>query len=107
MGLNEPDNLVALTDSRFRPDQRLMELGNWDEANNTKGKLEEKQRARRRTREAEAESAKKEGRLYEDYKPLWFEKVLDDLSGLEMHVYKGGYWEAKEKQDWSVCPDLF
>ncbi|KAH7955732.1 hypothetical protein HPB52_003415 [Rhipicephalus sanguineus] len=31
--LNEPDDSVAPTDSRRRPDQRLMEEGNWDEAN--------------------------------------------------------------------------
>ncbi|XP_046841435.1 oxysterol-binding protein 1-like isoform X2 [Xenia sp. Carnegie-2017] len=107
MSLNEPDDSVALTDSRFRPDQRLMELGKWDEANSAKGRLEEKQRAKRREREAEAELAKREGRVFEDYKPVWFEKVHDELSGLEIHVYKGGYWEAKEKQDWSMCPDIF
>jgi len=36
---------VAPTDSRNRPDQRLMEEGNWDEANRVKVFLEEKQRA--------------------------------------------------------------
>ncbi|CAB3985242.1 Hypothetical predicted protein [Paramuricea clavata] len=107
MSLNEPDDLVAISDSRFRPDQRLMELGKWDDANTAKGKLEEKQRAKRREREAEAELAKREGRVYEDYKPVWFEKVYDEMSDLEIHVYKGGYWEAKEKQDWSICPDIF
>lgn len=84
-----------------------MELGKWDDANTAKGKLEEKQRAKRREREAEAVLAKREGRLYEDYKPVWFEKVYDEMSDLEIHVYKGGYWEAKEKQDWSICPDIF
>lgn len=84
-----------------------MELGKWDEANTTKGRLEEKQRAKRRIREAEAEAAKKEGRLFEEYKPVWFDKVFDELSNMDIHVYKGGYWEAKEKQDWSMCPDIF
>jgi len=36
---------VAPTDSRNRPDQRLMEEGNWDEANRVKVLLEDKQRA--------------------------------------------------------------
>lgn len=36
------------TDSRLRPDQRLMEEGLWDEANAEKVRLEEKQRMRRR-----------------------------------------------------------
>jgi hypothetical protein len=31
--LNEPEEGVAPTDSRLRPDQRLMEEGKWDEAN--------------------------------------------------------------------------
>jgi len=43
--LNEPAADVAPTDSRNRPDQRLMEEGNWDEANRVKVLLEDKQRA--------------------------------------------------------------
>ena len=39
---------LAPTDSRLRPDQRLMEEGRWDEANAEKARLEDKQRARRR-----------------------------------------------------------
>ena len=27
--------------------------------------------------------------------------------GKLIHAYKGGYWEAKQKQDWSMCPDIF
>lgn len=50
------------TDSRNRPDQRLMEEGRWDEANTEKLRLEEKQRATRRRREAEAEQAAAEGK---------------------------------------------
>lgn len=59
--LNEPEDGVAPTDSRLRPDQRLMENGLWDEANAEKLRLEEKQRAARRLRESEVEEAKKEG----------------------------------------------
>lgn len=46
--LNEPEDGVAPTDSRLRPDQRLMELGRWDEANAEKERLEVKQRRKRR-----------------------------------------------------------
>ncbi|KAF6778716.1 hypothetical protein AHF37_01852 [Paragonimus kellicotti] len=46
--LNEEEKGVCPTDSRFRPDQRLMEVGRWDEANREKVVLEEKQRHRRR-----------------------------------------------------------
>ncbi|XP_061840061.1 oxysterol-binding protein 1 isoform X1 [Nerophis lumbriciformis] len=51
--LNEPEEGVAPTDSRRRPDQRLMEDGHWDEANAEKQRLEEKQRMVRRERERE------------------------------------------------------
>uniref|UniRef100_A0A3Q2XUI9 Oxysterol-binding protein n=1 Tax=Hippocampus comes TaxID=109280 RepID=A0A3Q2XUI9_HIPCM len=59
--LNEPEDGVGVTDSRLRPDQRLMEDGRWDEANSEKQRLEEKQRAVRRRREAEASDALDEG----------------------------------------------
>lgn len=59
--LNEPEEEVAPTDSRLRPDQRLMEDGQWDEANEVKVLLEDKQRAVRRKREEEAEKAASEG----------------------------------------------
>lgn len=61
--LNEPEEGVAPTDSRLRPDQRLMEEGRWDEANREKLRLEEKQRAVRREREADAEKAAAEGKF--------------------------------------------
>lgn len=142
--LNEPEERVAPTDSRLRPDQRLMESGRWDEANVEKQRLEEKQRAVRRRREAEAVEALEEGGMgrdecgtgrrgcrgenaagfreegptphhlcpragkdYEGYIPLWFERKVDPVTGELICAYKGGYWEAKDKQDWSVCPDIF
>uniref|UniRef100_A0A2K5NR68 Oxysterol-binding protein n=1 Tax=Cercocebus atys TaxID=9531 RepID=A0A2K5NR68_CERAT len=110
--LNEHEEGVAPTDSRLRPDQRLMEKGCWDEANTEKQRLEEKQRLSRRRRleacgpgsSCSSEEAEKEA---DAYKPLWFEKRLDPLTGEMACVYKGGYWEAKEKQDWHMCPNIF
>ncbi|KAM9769989.1 oxysterol-binding protein 1-like isoform 1-T6 [Menidia menidia] len=137
--LNEPEEGVAPTDSRRRPDQRLMEEGHWDEANAEKQRLEEKQRSTRREREREAvkavsipEEAFTEESIIEsplktdaqetataasevsdetahpdNYQALWFEKTDDPVSGETMHVYKGGYWEAKDQGDWHMCPDIF
>uniref|UniRef100_A0A674N4X6 Oxysterol-binding protein n=1 Tax=Takifugu rubripes TaxID=31033 RepID=A0A674N4X6_TAKRU len=105
--LNEPEEGVGLTDSRLRPDQKLMEEGRWDEANAEKQRLEEKQRAVRRRREAEASDAINDGREYEGYQPLWFHQRRDSITGEKSFVYKGGYWETKERQDWSMCPDIF
>ena len=59
--LNDMEHDVCPTDSRRRPDQRLMEEGRWDEANRTKVLLEEKQRAVRRRREQEAAEAVAQG----------------------------------------------
>ncbi|XP_063849848.1 oxysterol-binding protein 1-like isoform X6 [Scylla paramamosain] len=105
--LNEPEELVCPTDSRNRPDQRLMEEGNWDDANAEKLRLEEKQRATRRRREAEAEQAAAEGREYPAYSPMWFRKETDDITGALIFRYTHEYWECKERQDWSRCPDIF
>uniref|UniRef100_A0A8C7LGU4 Oxysterol-binding protein n=1 Tax=Oncorhynchus kisutch TaxID=8019 RepID=A0A8C7LGU4_ONCKI len=98
--LNEPEDGVGLTDSRLRPDQRLMEAGRWDEANSEKQRLEEKQRAVRRRREAEATD-------YEGFQPQWFHKRKNAITGETTFVYKGGYWEAKDSQDWSTCSEIF
>lgn len=48
--LNEPEEKVAPTDSRNRPDQRFMENGLWDEANVEKVRLEDRQRVARQKR---------------------------------------------------------
>uniref|UniRef100_A0A3P8RFP5 Oxysterol-binding protein n=1 Tax=Astatotilapia calliptera TaxID=8154 RepID=A0A3P8RFP5_ASTCA len=121
--LNEPEEGVAPTDSRRRPDQRLMEEGHWDEANAEKQRLEEKQRSTRREREREAvkaasspEEAVTEASINDSplksghpdtYQALWFEKMDDPVSGETLHIYKGGYWEAKEQGNWDMCPDVF
>ncbi|XP_059408862.1 oxysterol-binding protein 1-like isoform X3 [Carassius carassius] len=167
--LNEPEEGVAPTDSRRRPDQRLMEQGRWEEANAEKQRLEEKQRTVRREREREANrtaSPSEEGKEpadgaeeveiasepsettyktdtdetssdlslstetlhgshppaysmegpygaqvksghQENYTPMWFERLVDPMTGETTHIYKGGYWEAKEQGSWDSCPDIF
>lgn len=105
--LNEPEEGVAPTDSRLRPDQRLMEDCFWNESNQQKVRLEEKQRISRREREAEAEKAAAEGRPYPPYEPIWFSKQREEGTDNLIHVYQGQYWECKAKQDWKRCPDIF
>jgi oxysterol-binding protein-related protein 3/6/7 len=63
------------TDSRFRPDVRALEVGDIDEAEAQKGRLEEKQRDRRNRGQ--------------DRQPRWFKSVGDEW------IYTGGYWEAR------------
>jgi hypothetical protein len=96
--LNEDEPGVAPTDSRRRPDQRLMEEGRWDEANQEKLRVEEKQRQARRAREADG---------HDTYQSKWFKKQHDSLTDSEMHIYTNEYWDCKQKQDWSRCDDIF
>uniref|UniRef100_A0A8C5UVG5 Oxysterol-binding protein n=1 Tax=Microcebus murinus TaxID=30608 RepID=A0A8C5UVG5_MICMU len=109
--LNELEDGVAPTDSRLRPDQRLMEKGRWDEANAEKQRLEEKQRSSRRRRldgcTPSSGCGTEEEKEADVYLPLWFEKKRDPLTGEMACIYKGGYWEAKERQDWHMCPNIF
>lgn len=41
--------------------------------------------------------------------PFWFSKEFDHLTNSIMHVYKGGYWEAKQQGNWKQfnLPDIF
>lgn len=105
--LNEPEEGVAPTDTRLRPDQRLMENAMWDESNSEKLRLEEQQRQRRRQRETEAEKATAEGRPYPIFEPIWFRKEKEEGTDNVIHVYNGQYWDCKSKQDWSKCPSIF
>ncbi|KAJ8007978.1 hypothetical protein DPEC_G00099960 [Dallia pectoralis] len=123
--LNEPEDGVAPTDSRRRPDQRLMEQGQWDEANAEKQRLEEKQRVVRREREREAVSqrtaSESEEAVDEDslidpflksthqdnYTAQWFGRCEDPVTGESTNIYKGGYWEAKDTGSWESCPEIY
>uniref|UniRef100_A0A0R3RJ87 Oxysterol-binding protein n=1 Tax=Elaeophora elaphi TaxID=1147741 RepID=A0A0R3RJ87_9BILA len=105
--LNEIEEGIAPTDSRLRPDQRLMEDGKWNEANEMKVKIEEKQRAARRERELLAGKALQRGEPFEEYKPLWFKKDQHEETGALIHVFTGEYWEKKKTGDWSKCPSIF
>lgn len=85
-----PDNLRPLlppTDTRFRPDQRAMEDGEYDLAATEKNRLEEKQRATRRMREARGE----------EFVPRWFSKGKCDVTGEDYWVSKGDYWRVREE----------
>uniref|UniRef100_A0A5K3F8Q3 Oxysterol-binding protein n=1 Tax=Mesocestoides corti TaxID=53468 RepID=A0A5K3F8Q3_MESCO len=124
---NEPN--LCPTDSRLRPDQRLMEEGRWDEANIEKVRLEDKQRLRRRQmalKLMKSDSPDEDNptnaasstvnttvppslmdTLDQMHEPLWFKKEIDPDTGLQTLKFTGKYWECKKKNDWSACPDLY
>lgn len=100
VGLNdvheELRGVLPRTDSRLRPDQRLFEQGLIDQAEAEKARLENKQR-----------EARKEGR---EAKARWFGPEDDRTrgDGGKTWVYKGGYWEARERRAWPAdLPDIF
>lgn len=109
--LNEPEDNVAPTDSRLRPDQRLMEIGNWDGANREKQRLEEHQRQVRREREARAEAAVAASRSASEFEwqPRWFHRETDTMDpGSVINVYNGNYWHCKQHKSWpNNLPNIY
>lgn len=92
------------TDSRLRPDQRALENGDVDRAEEEKTRLEENQRARRREMEAAGES----------WVPRWFTRVEDAATagtGTEivwrLKTGKDGYWEERAKGTWTGVTPVF
>ncbi|KAL8649958.1 MAG: hypothetical protein Q9210_004100 [Variospora velana] len=99
-----PDKLRPLlppTDTRFRPDQRAMEDGEYDVAATEKNRVEEKQRAARREREAKGE----------EYVPRWFTRSKDEVTGEEYWVSNGEYWQNRDKVakggEWTGVQEIF
>ena len=93
----EKDHLPP-TDSRLRPDQRKLEENHFEAAEETKARLEEAQRARRR----EMEEAGRE------WAPRFFTKV----EGAEEDVWrlrggKEGYWEERNRGTWEGVERIF
>ncbi|KAI4903656.1 hypothetical protein NFI96_033591 [Prochilodus magdalenae] len=77
--------LLPPTDSRLRPDQRMLEEGRVDEADKKKDEVEEKQRDRRKI-------LSKRG---EEHIPRFFRKSIDG-AGREVWVTNGTYWKLRE-----------
>ena len=100
------------TDSRLRPDMRLMEEGHIDRASEEKTRLEEKQREARKTRKNRKEKEEK-ARYYLFYitrlmninyyakvffSHRWFLPSMHPFTKQESWFYRGGFWETKEYQ---------
>lgn len=78
------------TDSRLRPDQRHLENGEYEKANEEKQRLERRQRMSRQIQES-------------GWRPRWFEPQGES----ESYKYTGGYWEARDVKSWDDCPNIF
>ena len=98
------NSIIAPTDSRFRGDQRLFELGKQTEADEEKVRLEIKQRKARKDLADRNETHKVQYfEKYEEANP-WTGKTED------RYRFKQGpdsYWEKRKRQDWTGAYDLF
>lgn len=92
---------LAPTDTRLRPDQRAMEDGEYDFAATEKNRVEEKQRAARRRREAKGE----------EFVPRWFTKSRSKETGEEYWQFNGEYWKMRDDVGsggkWEGLEDIF
>lgn len=89
--------ILPHTDSRFRPDQKALENGDFRVASDEKNRLEEKQRAVRKYRD--------ENKL--DYFPAYFVEHDDELTNEKTYISTGKYWKDREKGQWGHLPDIF
>ncbi|XP_062845150.1 oxysterol-binding protein-related protein 6-like [Trichomycterus rosablanca] len=83
------------TDSRFRPDQRLLEEGKVAEADRIKDQVEEKQRERRK-------DLAKRG---EEHIPRFFRRSVD-AAGHEVWLSNGKYWRIRENPGFARTENL-
>ncbi|XP_050388656.1 oxysterol-binding protein-related protein 6 isoform X1 [Patella vulgata] len=83
--LNELDHdqarFLPPTDSRFRPDQRMLEEGQVQEAEYEKSRIEQLQRERRKRDDKEIE-------------PLWFRQSIG--GDKDVYKYNSKYWETRK-----------
>ena len=97
-----PDQLIpylAPTDTRFRPDQRALENGDFKLAETEKNRVEEKQRAVRKYNESNQIEPE----------PHYFEKWSNpDDSSQTYYLYNGLYFEKDRIENyWGRLPDLY
>lgn len=104
MELNEITSIekdkLPITDTRFRPDQRLYEIGKVDEADIEKQRVEQKQRERRKEFQEKGI----------EWKPRWFTLQSDPYgepgfispedTEAKSWVYNDQYWQARENGQW-------
>lgn len=89
---------IPKSDSRIRPDQRLLEEGNIEKAEIIKTKLEDLQR--KKAKKLEEEKKK--------YLPIYFESV-NDLNDGNFYIpkYNNNYWEDRKNYDYSKLDNVF
>ncbi|XP_041954659.1 oxysterol-binding protein-related protein 1-like isoform X2 [Alosa sapidissima] len=96
----EMEGVLPSTDCRLRPDIRAMENGDIDLASAEKKRLEEKQRAARKTRSKSNDDWKTS---HPALGPRWFHQGPNPHNGAPDWLYSSGYWD----RDYSQLPDIY
>jgi len=97
---DEMVGVLAPTDSRFRPDQRLLEEGLIDESDEEKIRLEIKQRAARKLRSDQGI----------EWVPNFFKEIPHPfLEGEKAYEFSkdNDYWQRRQRGDWQDLPELW
>jgi hypothetical protein len=92
---NELKNFLPITDNRFRPDLKLYEQNNIQEAEKIKKKLEQFQRNRHKQI------------LNQNYEPVYFKKKHNILSNDDVYEYKGNYFQSRKNQNFKGEFDIY
>ncbi|XP_020509752.2 oxysterol-binding protein-related protein 7 isoform X1 [Labrus bergylta] len=87
--------ILPPTDTRFRPDQRLLEEGKVVEADKKKDEVEEKQRERRKEMEKKGQ----------EHNPRFFRKAVDE-AGREVWLTNGTYWKLRKEPGFANMENL-
>ena len=91
-------NKLPPTDSRLRPDQKALEEGNHEQAEELKARLEEQQRLRRKDMECAGE----------EWRPRWFTKTqLGEEVLWKLKTGKDGYWDERARGTWTGAVPVF
>ncbi|KAL3895988.1 MAG: hypothetical protein SGCHY_004363 [Lobulomycetales sp.] len=103
----ELEKVLPSTDSRLRPDQKALEEGRWDDANESKETLERRQREERKVIVQNFEQrglpngppSRKGIPMGEDWwVPRWFERQMDEDTQEENWKFVQDYWECRKRR---------
>lgn len=83
--------ILPISDSRFRPDQKEFEEGSTEKAQSIKNIIEEIQ----------IQKQEKNDNNNIEYNPIYFSNEYNEDSGDFVFLYKGGYWEDRKNKNFA------
>ena len=94
---NELKEIIPVSDTRNRPDQKEYEIGSTEKSQEIKAVLEEMQVYKQDI----LDKNKKE------YIPVYFSNEYNEVSKDFVFTYKGGYWEDRKKKQFKKLKNVF